>query len=223
MKKYEYLQTVEKQIKFAFDHKKIRKELEDHIDDLMEDLMSEGYSKEEAEEKAIEMMGNPLQTGKELNKVHSPLLGHLLVITRLILLGLICFILLNTFPSIEDTIIMFSPIKSDMYYEEVYINEEYDLKTYNLIIDYYYRTDNYGAITYRMFKDYDYSRSNLYSTAFHLKDSSGEYLMFSGSNHPGLFGRYGWQQFELPEDKIIIIETGDGRTFTLDLEEYVYE
>ena len=223
MKKYEYLQTVEKQIKFAFDHKKIRKELENHIDDLMEDLMSEGYSIEEAEVKAIEMMGNPIQTGKELNKVHSPLLGHLLVFTRLILLGLICMILLNIFPSIEDTLTMLAPIKSDMYYEEVYINEEYDLKTYKLIIDYYYRTDNYGAITYRMFKDYEYSRSNWYSTAFWFKDSNGEYLMSGGSNHAGLFGRYGWQQFELPEDKIIIIQTADERTFTLDLKEYVYE
>ena len=70
-----YTDRVLNHIKFRYDHKDIRQELNEHLEDMTEDYMSEGMTENEAVSMAVLNMGDPDEIGEELNKAHSPLLG----------------------------------------------------------------------------------------------------------------------------------------------------
>lgn len=72
MKKSDYISTVLEQIRCKAVHKALEKELEAHIDDCAEAFAAEGLSPEEAEEKAVLTMGDPVETGMGLDRVHRP-------------------------------------------------------------------------------------------------------------------------------------------------------
>ena len=50
----------------------VARELGDHIEDQTRAFMSEGMSRQEAEKAAVKEMGNPVETGVELDKIHCP-------------------------------------------------------------------------------------------------------------------------------------------------------
>ena len=70
----------------------IRQEINGHIEDHMEALRALGYDEWEAEERTIAAMGDPEELGKELNQVHSPLLGWLWLLSRWAVRMLIVFL-----------------------------------------------------------------------------------------------------------------------------------
>lgn len=72
MKKSEYIGTVMEQVRCKTVHKALEKELEAHIDDCAEAFAAEGLSPEKAEEKAVLTMGDPVETGIRLDRVHRP-------------------------------------------------------------------------------------------------------------------------------------------------------
>ena len=227
MNKNDYLNIVEKQIKYSFDHKTIRRELENHIEDTIEELLRDGHTQEEAEKFAVEMMGDPIETGKQLNKVHSPLLGYILLTTRLILGSLICLIVLQTFSLYEETLIMLAPINEGnfSYEQKISLNIKIDTGPTYLIIDNLYKKGNEYKLTYRSFKDFTYSRSPWHTTQFWLKQSEDS-LVFDTSSAmaSSLLGDWGYYTFMLDQDDtdfMIITRTHD--KVTIDLKEYVYE
>ena len=63
-------------VRFKYDHEAIRQELEEHIDDLTEELKDEGLESGDALTSAILHMGDPEEIGREMDKAHSPALGH---------------------------------------------------------------------------------------------------------------------------------------------------
>ena len=87
-----FLDTVKNEIKYEPIRKNIEEELKSHIEDAKDDLMSKGLEENEAEEKAVEAMGNPVDIGKKLNKIHRPKFDWKLGILVLILLGYGIFI-----------------------------------------------------------------------------------------------------------------------------------
>ena len=87
MKTKEFLDEVSKQIKYKPANKLITEELEAHIEDIKNDNLCKGYSEKEAEEKAVEQMGDAIQIGRRLNKIHRPQLDWKLVILISILIG----------------------------------------------------------------------------------------------------------------------------------------
>ena len=70
MKVHEYLKTVEEQIRCKSIWEDIRTELLGHIEEDTEYFRRKGMSREEAVERAVEEMGDPVETGIELDKVH---------------------------------------------------------------------------------------------------------------------------------------------------------
>ncbi len=70
-----YLNQVIAYVKFPYDRKKIYQELDDHIMDRCDDFVEEGYNHDQALTKAIALMGDAELIGKELNRMHNPLLG----------------------------------------------------------------------------------------------------------------------------------------------------
>ena len=68
----EYLKKVLEQIRCKKAQGEIREELRAHIEDQKEANLAAGMSVEEAERKAVADMGDPVETGIALDKVHRP-------------------------------------------------------------------------------------------------------------------------------------------------------
>ena len=67
-----YLQTVLEQIRCKKAHELIRQEMEVHLEEQICDYMAEGMTRDEATEAAVKDMGDPVETGVELDRIHRP-------------------------------------------------------------------------------------------------------------------------------------------------------
>ena len=92
MKKEEYLRCVTDQIRCKKACPGIEKELEDHITDQAEMYLKKGMTEEQALKKAIAEMGDPVQVGVELDRIHRPQMSWGLVLLAGIL-GIISIVL----------------------------------------------------------------------------------------------------------------------------------
>lgn len=90
-KKDAFIKTVLSKVKFTLDREAIRDELDSHFEDRYHYELSKGTTSEEAMEKSLTAMGDPNEIGAELNKIHSPIIGWLSVITSVIKVVLIVF------------------------------------------------------------------------------------------------------------------------------------
>lgn len=85
----EFLDTVLKEVKFVWDHKSIKQELNDHLDEKVETLIGEGKNEDEALTFALDSMGDASEIGAELNLVHKPIWGWALFVSRVLLIVLV--------------------------------------------------------------------------------------------------------------------------------------
>ena len=74
-----WLDTAVKKIRFGPDRAAVREELSAHLEDKALDFQRifPDMTQEEAQERAVSDMGDPMEVGKELAKVHKPWLGWL--------------------------------------------------------------------------------------------------------------------------------------------------
>ncbi len=86
MKKSDYINTALEQVRCKAVHEALKKELEAHIDDCAEAFADEGFSPEEAEEKAVHTMGDPVEAGIQLDRVHRPKFPWAVAVSALVLL-----------------------------------------------------------------------------------------------------------------------------------------
>ena len=82
----EFLDTVCNEIKYKPVSKPISKELEGHINDIKDEYLCKGCTEKDAEEAAVEIMGNPKQIGKRLNKIHRPKLDWKILVLIVVLI-----------------------------------------------------------------------------------------------------------------------------------------
>ncbi|MEF3301757.1 FtsW/RodA/SpoVE family cell cycle protein [Paenibacillus sp. GYB003] len=68
----DFLDDVCSQIKAREAHRDIRRELESHLEQLAAEREEAGADREEAVRYAVEQMGDPVQLGKELHRIHRP-------------------------------------------------------------------------------------------------------------------------------------------------------
>ena len=76
------------QMRFPWDRAGVRKELLAHLEDREYDYVNHGLTKEEAQANALAAIGDAVETGKLLNKAHSPLLGWAWLVSKLACIGL---------------------------------------------------------------------------------------------------------------------------------------
>lgn len=97
MNKEEYIKTLTDQIRCKMARPEVARELEDHIEDQTRAFMSEGMSRQEAETAAVKDMGNPVDTGVEMDKIHRPKMpwGMIALIIVLSVTGCIFQYILN--------------------------------------------------------------------------------------------------------------------------------
>ena len=85
MKMDEYLKTVTEQVRCSKMHDSITEELKDHILDQAEAFEEEGADHEKALELAVKEMGDPVETGVALDRIHRPHMSvEMLVLVSLI-------------------------------------------------------------------------------------------------------------------------------------------
>lgn len=115
-----FVKEVLSYIKFVFDRKDIRKELEAHISDKMDYYSEQGYEAEEAEQLSLKDMGDAKEIGTELNQQHNPILGWLWRITNsiaLMLFTLFCLVILITIGSYFRGDLIKEVVNSDIVYQ----------------------------------------------------------------------------------------------------------
>ena len=72
MDRRRYIQTVTDQIRCKRALPLVTKELEEHIEDQKCDYMTEGMEPSEAEEAELIYMGDPVEVGLEMDRIHRP-------------------------------------------------------------------------------------------------------------------------------------------------------
>lgn len=72
MRTEEYLTILTDQIRCRMARGAVREEIRCHIEDQTAAFLSEGMEQAEAEEAAVREMGDPVETGNELNRIHRP-------------------------------------------------------------------------------------------------------------------------------------------------------
>lgn len=72
MKADEYIEELTKQIRCRKAISAVEKEIRQHIEDQKSDYVSQGMSEMEAEEASVREMGDPVETGVALDRVHRP-------------------------------------------------------------------------------------------------------------------------------------------------------
>ena len=97
MEKYSYLswlETVGKQMHFPPDRKAALAELADHMSDRREDFIRNGMSTIEASDATAAVMGDPVEVGRTLNRLHNPVLGWIWFLFRwlfrILAISLVC-------------------------------------------------------------------------------------------------------------------------------------
>lgn len=87
----DYIDSVCREIKWKKSHSYIANELENHIIDQQDAFMKEGLNENTALESAIKEMGDPIDVGSELDRIHKPKVEWSIIglASILLLLGLI--------------------------------------------------------------------------------------------------------------------------------------
>ena len=98
-----YTKKVLKQVKFIFDHRSIRRELNSHIQDLIDEHNWNNITEEELILKINDEMGDPIDLGKSLNQVHKPLLGYAWIISKSIFVIVVFASALNFISLVDRT------------------------------------------------------------------------------------------------------------------------
>lgn len=88
MNKKEYMNTLCEQIGNKYAKQLVSAEYENHIEDQKAAYMEEGMTEEEAERQAVRQMGDPIEAGGRLNKIHRPIFPKGLFIIALMLTGI---------------------------------------------------------------------------------------------------------------------------------------
>lgn len=92
---YTWVETAAGQMKFPPDRKYVRQELWDHLIDRREDFLAQGKTMAEAEAAAVAVMGDPVEIGRQLNRIHRPILGWIWKISQILLIAVLVFSLGN--------------------------------------------------------------------------------------------------------------------------------
>jgi len=97
-----WLETVGKQMHFPPDRKAVLAELADHMSDRRSDFMEQGMSPIEASDAVAAVMGDPVEVGHSMNRLHNPVLGWIwFLFKRLFLVLAVSLVCLVVFQAYE--------------------------------------------------------------------------------------------------------------------------
>ena len=93
----EYIRKLLEQVRFQKAHKAIQEEIRSHIEDQIEANIADGMDPATAEQKAVEDMGDPIEVGISMDRVHKPQMAWSIVVAAIVVgvLGTVIQILLT--------------------------------------------------------------------------------------------------------------------------------
>ncbi|CBL12675.1 hypothetical protein RO1_21610 [Roseburia intestinalis XB6B4] len=83
----EYMETLKEQIQNKRARSLVAEEIRGHIEEQTKEYQAEGMSKEDAEREAVRQMGDPVETGCALNRIHRPAFPWKLFVLAVFLTG----------------------------------------------------------------------------------------------------------------------------------------
>lgn len=92
----EYLKILLEQIRCKKARPYIRQELQDHMEDQIEENIQAGMDHERAEKEAVKDMGDPVETGISLDRIHKPQIAWklLFIISMISVVGILAQIMI---------------------------------------------------------------------------------------------------------------------------------
>ena len=114
----EYIRMLLEQVRFQKAHKAIGDEIRSHIEDQIEKNVSEGMEQETAERKAVEDMGDPVEAGIRLDKVHRPQIAWGVIVVALLIgvIGIIVQKIIANDRLLDKSLVSFSSSPEIMKY-----------------------------------------------------------------------------------------------------------
>ena len=100
----EYLKSLTEQIRTKRARTMVAEEVEAHIEDQKQDFMAHGLGEEEAESMAVVEMGDPVEAGVKLDRVHRPKMEWTVLMAILVIsiMGLILqAVVTSSFPTMN--------------------------------------------------------------------------------------------------------------------------
>ena len=100
----EYLKSLTEQIRIKRARTMVAEEVEAHIEDQKQDFMAHGLGEEEDESMAVVEMGDPVEAGVKLDRVHRPKMEWTVLMAILIIsiMGLILqAVVTSSFPTMD--------------------------------------------------------------------------------------------------------------------------
>lgn len=98
-----FIQSVVSQIRFKEARRMVARELEDHLEQRSLEFLEQGLNAQEAEEKAVACMGDPMEVGENLNRIHRPKVEWTLILSVLFLTAMgIAVLLLSPAIGLDD-------------------------------------------------------------------------------------------------------------------------
>lgn len=184
----EFLDKVCKNVKYKGAHASISEELQNHIQDHIHDFIDQGFDEETAMRKAVEAMGDPVEIGKELNKLHRPYVGWILsmVNTLIVLVGI--YVTLLVIPSVFGFFEPFGSIPKgkDIKYS-VNLNEKDRIDDRTVVVKKLV-VDKNGSV-YIRYNDYNEPFSMGWSMLnFEIYDDKGNRYYGGGEGKGNIFG-----------------------------------
>lgn len=88
MKQQEYLEILMEQLRCKKARGMVEEEIRSHIEDQKCAYMADGMEEEEAEEEAVRQMGDPVETGIELDRIHKPQMAWDMILLIIFLSGI---------------------------------------------------------------------------------------------------------------------------------------
>lgn len=97
MTRDQWLDTATSEIRFSPDRQRVRQELEDHMLDRIDAARERGMDWQEATAATVTAMGDPEPLAKELGRLHSPWLGRLWYLSRILAICAMIVLVLGFF------------------------------------------------------------------------------------------------------------------------------
>lgn len=112
-KKEDYLELIKEQIRCKKVKDVIAEEINQHIEDQKDSYRNEGYDENTALVKSLEEMGDPVEIGRSMNKIHKPRLEWKVLLAALVLcfIGTLVQINMNNSPVLKSPILELNTTK----------------------------------------------------------------------------------------------------------------
>ncbi len=109
MDRHNYIEILSEQIRCKKALPLVTEELEDHIEEQKKDFMAEGMTEREAEEAAVREMGDPVEVGVDMDRIHRPKMNF----------SLMAFVGIMNLLGIAIYEILFRPVSVYIFYAVV--------------------------------------------------------------------------------------------------------